>query len=126
MTATKLVLVDSSGWIEAIGDGPKSELLRKWIEENEPLIMPTIVLYEVGKKLMRSDAGASLARFQSHALRQIVIPLDEHLAGAAARVSLRHELPMADAIIYATALTHSAELVTTDSHFAGLPSVTIV
>jgi predicted nucleic acid-binding protein len=33
---------------------------------------------------------------------------------------------MADAIIYATAQTHAAQLVTGDSAFQGLPGVTIL
>ncbi len=36
---------------------------------------------------------------------------------AATDLSLRHDLPMADALIYAVALTRSATLVTADTYF---------
>ena len=48
-----------------------------------------------------------------------VIDIDPGLALAAAR----HNLPLADSLIYATALTHDAELWTQDAHFEGLPGV---
>ena len=48
-----------------------------------------------------------------------VIDLDLGLALAAAR----HNLPLADSLIYATALAHDAELWTQDGHFDGLPGV---
>jgi predicted nucleic acid-binding protein len=35
----------------------------------------------------------------------------------------RHSLAMADAIIYATAMKHGADLLTCDAHFASLPDV---
>jgi len=126
MTATKAILVDSSGWVEAIGRGDKGPLLEKWIEENEPLVMPTVVIYEVTKKLLSSASDQVANLFLSQALRQTVVPLDENIAQGAARISLQHRLPMGDAIIYTTALACSAELVTTDSHFEGLPGVTLV
>jgi predicted nucleic acid-binding protein len=33
---------------------------------------------------------------------------------------------MADALIYATAQAHQAELITSDAHFSGLPGVTLI
>jgi len=48
-----------------------------------------------------------------------VINLDSALAMEAAR----HQLPLADSIIYATALVHGAVLWTQDEHFQGLPQV---
>ncbi len=48
-----------------------------------------------------------------------VIDLDTSLAMEAAR----HRLPLADSIIYASALVHSATLWTQDEHFKDLPQV---
>jgi len=126
MTATKPVLVDSSGWVEVVGQGLRAGQFEKLIAENEPVILPTVVLYEVYKKLMRTVGKDIAIRFLSHALRQVVVPLDEHLAIAAAAISLSHSLPMADAMIYATAKSHDAELFTTDAHFQALPGVTVL
>jgi predicted nucleic acid-binding protein len=52
-----------------------------------------------------------------------VVPLDTRLALDAAEVAQQHKLATADAIIYATALAHGAEVVTCDAHFNGLPDV---
>jgi predicted nucleic acid-binding protein len=56
-------------------------------------------------------------------LRGNVVLLDPSLAVDASRLSIKHKLPMADAIIYATTLAHAAEVWTTDGHFKGMPSV---
>ena len=54
------------------------------------------------------------------------VVLDADLAVQAARLSSDTGLPMADAIIYATAHALRAELVTSDAHFSGLPGVTLI
>lgn len=129
MTATtdsKLSLVDSSGWIEYIGDGPKADDFGKYLIPTHALLVPTIVVYEVHKKLLLTNNEIALRRFISHAFRATPVSLDAELAAAAARVSVEHRLAMADAIIYAIAQTYSAQLVTADPDFRGLPSVIIL
>jgi predicted nucleic acid-binding protein len=56
----------------------------------------------------------------------MIEPLDESLALEAADISLERGLSMADAIIFATAEKHRAEIVTADADFEGLPGVTLV
>jgi predicted nucleic acid-binding protein len=56
----------------------------------------------------------------------IVIALDTRLALAAAEISDRHKLATADAIIYATAQAHGADVLTCDAHFEGLPGVILI
>jgi len=41
----------------------------------------------------------------------------------AATLSLRHKLPLADSVVYATALRGNATLWTQDADFEGLPGV---
>ena len=53
-----------------------------------------------------------------------LIPLTDALALTAADVSLRYQVAMADAIVYATALIQEAQLVTSDGDLASLPGVT--
>lgn len=124
-TDTRLFLVDSSGWIEYIGDGPKAMAFASFLEREEPLLVPTIVLYEVHKKLSRTAEKTVLHRFLSHAFRAREVLLDSTLAIAAARVSLEHGLAMADSIIYASAMEHQAQLITMDLDFQGLPGVLV-
>jgi predicted nucleic acid-binding protein len=120
------VLVDSSGWVEYFGEGPNAAKFAPYLERETALIVPSILLYEVYKKLLMTTGKTIADRFVSQALRRQMVPLDEELALGAARVSVERRLPMADAIIYVTAQALEAELVTSDTHFQGLPSVTLL
>jgi len=122
---SELFLVDSSGWIEFLGDGPLADRFAPYFEREEHLIVSAIVLYEVYKKLLSGSGSMAADRFLSAALRARVVPIDERLALLAARISLDRRLAMADAMIYATALVTGARLVTSDAHFEGLPEATV-
>jgi predicted nucleic acid-binding protein len=124
--ASDLFLVDSSGWVEFIGDGPLAEKFAPYFEREEHLLVPAIVLYEVYKKLLSAQGSTAADRFLSAALRARLVPIDERLALLAARISLDRRLAMADAMIYATALAAGAHLITSDSHFQGLDEVTVI
>lgn len=121
-------VVDSTGWVEYLGNGPKSEAFAKYLDYPQSVLLPTIIVYEVYKKILREQGPNLAERFLSHAFafREREIPLDISLAALAAKTSLDANLPMADAIIYATAQAHDAELITSDAHFSGLPGVTIL
>lgn len=121
-------VVDSTGWVEFLGDGPKADAFSKYLENTQSLLLTTIIVYEVYKKILREQGQALADRFLSHAfaLQDREVPLDIPLAVLAAKTSLEANLPMADAIIYASAQAHQAELVTSDTHFSGLPGVTIL
>ena len=122
---SELFLVDSSGWIEFLGDGPLADRFAPYFEREERLIVPAIVLYEVYKKLLSAGGSTAADRFLSAALRARIVPVDERLALLAARISLDRRLAMADAMIYAAALIAGAHLVTSDAHFQGLPEATV-
>ena len=118
-----MIVMDSSGWVEVFMAGPRLTEFQRRLQEAEGVLVPTVVLYEV-YKLARREASEDLANevageLKSHQL----VPLDEGLALEAADYSLQHRLPMADAVVYATARAHQAVLVTGDEHFAGLPGV---
>jgi len=123
---SELVLVDSSGWVEFLGDGPLAEKFAPYFEREESLLVPVVVLYEVYKKLLSAQGSAAADRFLSAALRARVVPLDERLALLAARISVDRRLAMADAMIYATAMVAGAHLVTSDAHFLSLPGATVI
>lgn len=121
-----MIVVDSSGWIEYFVEGPLAERFAGYIKGSEPLLMPTIILYEVYRKIAR-DAGERQAVDAMAGMRKgIVVSLSERLALSAADLSLRCKLPMADAIIYATAQAEGATVVTSDEHFRGLPGVEFI
>lgn len=121
-------VVDSTGWVEFLGNGPKADAFAKYLENPESVLLPTIVVYEIYKKILREQGQNLAERFLSHAFsfHEREVPLDLPLAALAAKTSLETNLPMADAIIYATARSRQAELITTDSHFSGLPGVTLL
>jgi predicted nucleic acid-binding protein len=52
-----------------------------------------------------------------------VISLTAPLALSAARLGVEHRLPLADSVIYATAVARGAQLWTQDADFAELPGV---
>lgn len=110
-------LVDSSAWLEYFSDGPNTRHFAPVVRFPEQLVVPTVTLYEVCKVVLReSDENASL---QACAAMQkgLVVALDAKLAVAASKLSLLHALPMADAVILATAREHGATLWTQDAHF---------
>ena len=58
------------------------------------------------------------------ALREaVIVPTSERVAFLAADLAKIHKLHAFDALIYATALEHDAQLVTCDAHFKDLPQV---
>lgn len=122
------VVVDSSGWVEYMGDGAKASSFAAYLESPEKLLLPSIIVYEVHKKLVREQglhmAGVFLS--QAFSFRDRLLDLTLELSILAAQTSLETRLPMADAMIYATAQHHRAQLITSDSHFANLPGVTLV
>lgn len=129
MTATigsEPVVLDSSGWLEFLTSDAKADLFAPYLEGSVTLIVPTVVLYEVQKALLLKAGKTAADIFISEALRRIVVAFDEDLALSAAQLSIDYKIPMADAIIYATARQHHAQLVTGDSHFANLPGVTVI
>ena len=125
-TDTDLTVVDSSGWVAYLGDAPQAEAFSVYLEREDSLVVPTIVIYEVVKKLKLASSETVMHRFLSHAYRGRQMELDSSLAIAAAQISIRHRLEMADAIIYATAESAGAQLVTSDTDFRDLPGVIVI
>ena len=128
MTDSELVIVDSAGWVEYLGDGPKATEFARYLDKREFVLLPTTVVYEVYKKLLRERPSLIAQQFLSGAFdfQERLIPLDVVIAELAAKVTIETKLPMADAIIYASARQYRVSLITSDSHFDGLPGVTIL
>ncbi len=119
-------VVDSSAWLEYFANGGNARFFANAIEETAKLIVPTICLFEVFKKVLQQrNEGAAL---QAIALMRQgrVADLDERLALAAAELSLRERLPAADSIVLATARRFAATLWTQDADFEGKHGVRFV
>ncbi len=116
-------VADSSAWIEYFAAGSLVSIFRPVLRDLSTLIIPSIVIYEVHKWVLLNLGEESALTSRAMMQRGNVILLDPSLAVDASRLSIKHKLPMADAIIYATTLAHAADLWTTDAHFKGLPNV---
>ena len=116
-------VVDSSCWLEYFAGSVTGERIASVIEDIQRLVVPTIVLYEVFKKLLveldEADALLALAYMKQGE----VVPLTAELAVYSAQTGKEFKLPMADSIIYATARNFNAILWTQDKHFASLDRV---
>lgn len=114
-------VVDSSAWLEYLAGGPNSEEFRAAICDPESLLVPSITIYEVFKRVSQ-QRGVGPALQAVALMRQgKMIELDADLAIAAADVSIEHQLPMADSIILASARRHEAVVWTQDADFEGMP-----
>ena len=116
-------VVDSSAWLEYFADGPNAAFFAPAIEQTAKLLVPTICLYEVFKRVLQQRGeGPAL---QAIALMQqgAVVDLDGPIALTAARISSELKLPMADSLVLATARHHQAAVWTQDADFEGLPDV---
>lgn len=127
-TDSKWTIVDSSGWIEYLADGPKAEKYAAYLDHPQKLLLPSIIVYEVNKKLLRERGknSADLFLSQAYGFADRLVALDLPISILASRLSLEYQLPMADAIIYATSRTHNSSLITSDDHFANLPGVVFI
>jgi len=116
-------VVDTSGWTEYFFAGPHARFFAPAIESIGQLIVPTVCLYEVFKKVtLVADEARGLAAV-AHMKLGAVCPMTEEVALRAAALSIKHKLPMADSLILATAQLSSATTWTLDEHFRGLQGV---
>jgi predicted nucleic acid-binding protein len=93
------------------------------IENPGELVVPTIILYEVYKKLSAEKGEEYALDVVSYMQTGTVIELNTGLSLSAARISRNYKLPMADSIIYATSLHYSAVLFTCDKHFKDISGI---
>jgi predicted nucleic acid-binding protein len=124
--AVPLRVVDTSAWIEWLIASPVGKVLAKEFPEKALCIVPTIVQLELSKWLWRELGEAQADQVLAYTLKCRVEPLDTATALLAADLHRQHKLATADAIVYATAVQHGAELLTCDAHFKGLPGVLLL
>jgi toxin FitB len=116
-------VVDSSAWLEYFADGPNASFFAKPIERTEDLIVPALAIYEVFKRVLQQRNETDALRAVALMEQGRVVPLDAAIALSAARISLAHQLPMADSVMLATTRAFGATLWTQDNDFEGMPGV---
>ncbi len=116
-------VVDSSAWLEYFANGPNASFFAEPIEQIDKLIVPSMSLFEVFKRILqrRDENDALQAVAVMH--QGTVVDLDASVALSAARLSVENKLPLADSVMLATAREYDAVLWTQDADFEGLESV---
>ena len=119
-------LVDTSAFIEWLTGSSTGEAISRHLPPREEWLVPTIVQLEIGKWLAREAGEEKADRVTAFTQMCVVADLDTETALSAAEYSRLHKLATADAIVYATARAHAADILTCDSHFEGLDGVTLI
>jgi len=116
-------VVDSSGWLEYFADAKNADFFAKAIAATSRLIVPTISLLEVFKRVLQQRGENAALQAVAHMRQGRVVDLDAQTALLAAKLGLEHKLPLADSLIFATARLHGATVWTQDTDFQGLEGV---
>ena len=116
-------IVDSSGWLEYFIDGNNAEHFNEPLNNPDNLIIPTIIIYEVYKIILRERSENEALQSIALMRQGTVVELTADIAIQAAQISIKHTMPMAGSIILATAQTYEATIWTQDEDFQGIQGV---
>jgi toxin FitB len=116
-------IVDSSGWLAYFADEPNAKHFLSPLSDAASLIVPTVTIYEVFKIILRESNENDAIQAAVSMQKGTVVDLTGSLAMVASKLSLEHNLPMADSIILATARAFNALIWTQDSDFENMPGV---
>ena len=119
-------VVDSSGWLEYFAAGPNANYFAEPIEATPELVIPTVSLYEVFKRVLQQRGEGPALQAIATMQQGTVADFPSTVALSAARLSLEFRLPMADSIMLAAARAWNATLWTQDADFAKIPDVRFV
>lgn len=119
-------VVDSSGWLEYFANGANADFFAPAIEDIANLLVPSITLYEVFKRIYQQRNEDDAIQFVAQMKQGIVIDTDSNIALEAARISADEKLPMADSLILATTRLHQAILWTQDIDLKNFANVRYV
>ncbi len=116
-------VVDSSAWLEYFADGPNAKHFARVVETPGDLLVPSITLLEVFKRVAQQRDESAALQYVAVMRQSAVVELDAELALRAATLGLRHKLPLADSVVYATAQAADAIVWTQGADFEDLPGV---
>ncbi len=116
-------IVDSCAWLAYFADEPNAKHFQAPLKDTDSLVVPTITIYEVFKVVLRESGENEALQAVAAMQKGTIAELTANLAIAASKLSLLHNLPMADSIILATAQKFEARIWTQDSDFEKIPGV---
>lgn len=123
MASKSLCVVDTSAWIEYLTGSALGKQLAPHFPKQATCIVPTLVQLELAKWLRREADEDRADQVIAYTMECLVIPLDTGIALLAADMHNQYKLTTADAVVYATAQSKGAALLTCDAHFAKLADV---
>ena len=121
-----MTVIDTSGWLEYLADGPLAAQYEKYLAKPEAIITPSIAVTEVYKKVKKTKGAEVAMAVVAQMEKTRIIALDEEIALLAGDLALAHSLALPQAITYATALREEAQFLTADPHLKGLEQVTFL
>lgn len=116
-------IVDSSAWLSYFAGDANAEVFSPPIENIDKLIVPSIIITEVFKYILRQRGENMALEAIAHIQQGKVVSLDSSLAIDAAKYGIDYKLPLADSIIYATGQKFGALIWTQDVDFKSLEGV---
>ncbi len=116
-------LVDSSAWLEYFADGPNAKVFASAIEDLDHLLVPTLCLLEVFKRVLAQKGETEALEKVAQMHQGKIVDLDASIAINAAKIGFTLRMPLADSVILATARMHQAVLWTQDGDFEGIEGV---
>ncbi|HEY4715674.1 MAG TPA: type II toxin-antitoxin system VapC family toxin [bacterium] len=121
-----MVIVDSSGWIEYFRNGMLAERFEKYLADLAKVVVPTVIIYEVYKKIKKEKGEDQAVQIVGQMLKGKVVTADAELMVLAGDLGIKHAIPMVDAIVYATSVREKCPVVSSDPHLEKLENVVYV
>ncbi len=119
-------LVDSCGWLEYLADGPNAGFFAPAVENTEKLLVPTLCILEVFKRVLQQRGEDSALQAVAFMQQGQIADLNVDIAVSAAKISYEMKLPLADAAIVATTRLHKATIWTHDRDLQNVEGVKFV
>jgi predicted nucleic acid-binding protein len=116
-------VVDSIAWLEYFASGPNAGFFAKAIEDTQQLIVPTLSLFEVFKRVLEQRGEGDALQAVAVMRQGMVVDLDGAIVLRGAKLSLEYRLPMADSVMLATARSYDATVWTQDADFENVLGV---
>lgn len=117
-------LIDSSVWIAYM----TKKLYLDIINSEDTLLLSTLSIFEIKKKLTNDNIPKIKIDENIKFIKErcILIPVTTEIAEEAVNISTEKHIPAIDSLIYATARSNNAVIITLDNDFRNLKGATIL
>lgn len=124
--SSKAIVLDSSVWIEILGEGPLFKQCTKELKTATTVFVPTLVFFEVYRKITTSTTEDRALSGIALLSQYTVVELTKSIALTAADLSMQYKLGMADSMVLAHAQYEGAILITLDNDFHHIPHAKVL